>query len=73
MKADFGYVNQLCKEAIDLLVAGVGSMFTYETNPIQRVYRDFLTMHLHGFITPSSLIETYGRVLCGQEPNTYFV
>ncbi|PFO05830.1 acyl-CoA dehydrogenase [Bacillus sp. AFS076308] len=73
VKADFGYVNQLCKEAIDLLVAGVGSMFTYETNALQRVYRDFLTMHLHGFITPSSLIETYGRVLCGQEPNTYFV
>lgn len=73
VKADFGYVNQLCKEAIDLLVAGVGSMFTYDTNSIQRVYRDFLTMHLHGFITPSSLIETYGRVLCGQEPNTYFV
>ncbi|ETI68806.1 acyl-CoA dehydrogenase family protein [Neobacillus vireti] len=73
VKADFGYVNQLCKEAIDLLVAGVGSMFTYDTNSLQRVYRDFLTMHLHGFITPSSLIETYGRVLCGQEPNTYFV
>ncbi|MFF2449709.1 acyl-CoA dehydrogenase family protein [Neobacillus sp. NPDC058068] len=73
VKADFGYVNQLCKEAIDLLVAGVGSMFTYDTNSLQIVYRDFLTMHLHGFITPSSLIETYGRVLCGQEPNTYFV
>ncbi|MDQ0257109.1 alkylation response protein AidB-like acyl-CoA dehydrogenase [Evansella vedderi] len=73
MKADFGYVNQLCKEAIDLMVAGAGSVFTYENNPFQLVYRDFLTMHLHGFITPSSLIETYGRVLCGQEPNTYFV
>ena len=73
MKADFGYVNQLCKEAIDLLVAGSGSVFTYNKNPFQLVYRDFITMHLHGFITPSSLIETYGRVLCGQEPNTYFI
>ena len=73
MKADFGYVNQLCKEAIELLLAGAGSVFTYENNAFQRVYRDFTTMHLHGFITPSSLIETYGRVLCGQEPNTYFV
>ncbi|MCQ6279061.1 acyl-CoA dehydrogenase family protein [Bacillus sp. EB600] len=73
MKADFGYVNQLCKEAIDLLIAGAGSVFTYDNNPLQRVYRDFMTMHLHGFITPSSLIETYGRVLCGMEPNTYFV
>lgn len=73
VKADFGYINKLCKEAIELLVAGAGSRFAYNTNPIQRAYRDFMTMHLHGFITPSSLIETYGRVLCGQEPNTYFI
>lgn len=73
MKADFGYVNQLCKEAIDLMLEGSGSIFTYNKNAFQLVYRDFLTMHLHGFITPSSLIETYGRVLCGMEPNTYFV
>ena len=73
VKADFGYINQLCKEAIELLLAGAGSRFAYNDNPIQRVYRDFMTMHLHGFITPSSLIETYGRVLCGQEPNTYFL
>lgn len=73
MKADFGYVNQLCKEAIDLMADGAGSVFAYENNLFQLIYRDFLTMHLHGFITPSSLIETYGRVICGMEPNTYFV
>ena len=73
VKADFGYVNQLCKEAIDLLVAGAGSVFSYNKNPLQRVYRDFMALHLHGFITPSSLIETYGRVLSDQEPNTYFL
>ncbi|MGO4498914.1 acyl-CoA dehydrogenase family protein [Paenibacillus sp. 2RAB27] len=73
VKADFGYVNQLCKEAIDLLVEGAGSVFAYDKNPLQRVYRDFMALHLHGFITASSLIETYGRVLCGQEPNSYFV
>ena len=27
MKADFGYVNQLCKEAIDLMADGAGSSF----------------------------------------------
>lgn len=73
VKADFGYVNQLCKEAIDLLVAGAGSVFAYNKNPLQRVYRDFMALHLHGFITPTSLMETYGRVLCDQEPNTYFL
>ncbi|MFC2949721.1 acyl-CoA dehydrogenase family protein [Virgibacillus sediminis] len=73
VKADFGYVNKLCKEAIDELVAGAGSVFAYNKNPLQRVYRDYMALHLHGFITPSSLIETYGRVLCDQEPNTYFL
>ncbi|RHW39381.1 acyl-CoA dehydrogenase [Lysinibacillus yapensis] len=73
VKADFGYVNQLCKEAIDLMTAGAGSIFSYNNNLFQLFYRDFLSMHLHGFITPSSLVETYGRVMCGMEPNTYFV
>lgn len=72
IKADFGYANQLCKEAMDLMTAGAGSVFTYNSNEFQVFYRDFLTMHLHGFITPSSLIETYGRTICGLEPNTYF-
>ncbi|TSI10061.1 acyl-CoA dehydrogenase family protein [Lysinibacillus sp. BW-2-10] len=73
VKADFGYVNQLCKESIDLMTAGAGSVFSYNENLFQLFYRDFLSMHLHGFITPSSLVETYGRVMCGLEPNTYFV
>lgn len=73
IKADFGYVNQLCKEALDLMTAGAGSVFSYNNNLFQLFYRDFLSMHLHGFITPSSLVETYGRAMCGLEPNTYFV
>ena len=72
MKAQFGYANQLCKEAFDLMLAGAGSVFTYNNNVFQAFYRDFITMHLHGFITPSSLLETYGRIMCDLEPNTYF-
>lgn len=73
IKAQMGYANQLCKEAFDLMLAGAGSIFAYnQNNPFQIFYRDFVTMHLHGFITPSSLLETHGRVMCGLEPNTYF-
>ena len=72
IKAQFGYANQLCKEAFDLMLAGSGSIFAYNNNVFQTFYRDFITMHLHGFITPSSLLETYGRVMCDLEPNTYF-
>lgn len=72
MKAQYGYANQLCKEAFDLMLAGAGSIFAYNNNVFQTFYRDFITLHLHGFITPSSLLETYGRVMCDLEPNTYF-
>lgn len=72
IKAQFGYANQLCKEAFDLMLAGSGSIFAYNNNVFQTFYRDFITMHLHGFITPSSLLETYGRIMCDLEANTYF-
>lgn len=72
IKAQFGYANQLCKEAFDIMLAGSGSVFAYNNNLFQAFYRDFITMHLHAFITPSSLLETYGRSMCGLEPNTYF-
>lgn len=72
IKAMFGYANQLCKEAFDLMLAGAGSVFAYNNNVFQTFYRDFISMHLHGFITPSSLLETYGRTMCDLEPNTYF-
>lgn len=72
IKAQFGYGNQICKEAYDLMLAGAGSVFAYNNNLFQAFYRDFITMHLHAFITPSSLLETYGRSMCGLEPNTYF-
>ncbi|SFQ76307.1 Acyl-CoA dehydrogenase [Psychrobacillus psychrotolerans] len=72
MKAEFGFANQLCKESFDLMLAGAGSVFAYNSNVFQAFYRDFITMHLHAFITPSSLLETHGRILCDLEPNTYF-
>lgn len=72
IKGQFGYANQLCKEAFDLMLAGSGSVFAYNNNVFQSFYRDFITMHLHAFITPTSLLETYGRSMVGLEPNTYF-
>ena len=72
IKAQYGYANQLCKEAYDLMLAGSGSVFAYNNNVFQAFYRDFITMHLHAFITPSSLLETHGRLMVDLEPNTYF-
>jgi 3-hydroxy-9,10-secoandrosta-1,3,5(10)-triene-9,17-dione monooxygenase len=41
--------------------------------PMQRIARDVQTINLHGIMHPNTNLETYGRVLCGLEPNTFFL
>ncbi|TSI09017.1 acyl-CoA dehydrogenase family protein [Lysinibacillus sp. BW-2-10] len=67
--ADIGYANKLLKEALDLLLSGSGSGFVYDGHPMQRVIRDFLTLHSHRSLSPIITIENYGRVLAGLETN----
>lgn len=67
--ADIGYANKLLKEALDLLLAGSGSGFVYDGHPMQRIIRDFLTLHSHRSLSPIITIENYGRVLSGLETN----
>lgn len=67
--ADIGYANKLLKEALDLLLAGSGSGFVYDGHPMQRIIRDFLTLHSHRSLSPIITIENYGRVLAGLESN----
>jgi len=40
---------------------------------MQRIERDVQTINLHGVMHPNTNAETYGRILCGQEPNTVFL
>lgn len=67
--ADIGYANKLLKEALDFLLAGSGSGFVYDGHPMQRIIRDFLTLHSHRSLSPIITIENYGRVLSGLETN----
>ena len=67
--ADIGYANKLLKEALDLLLAGSGSGFVYDGHPMQRIIRDFLTLHSHRSLSPIITLENYGRVLSGLESN----
>jgi hypothetical protein len=41
--------------------------------PIQRIQRDLQAMNLHAIYQPVKNYELYGRVLCGLEPNTFFI
>ncbi|WP_138416325.1 acyl-CoA dehydrogenase family protein [Aquibacillus sediminis] len=67
--ADIGYANQMCKEALDIIIQSSGSGFVYEGHPLQRVILDFLTLHTHRSLSPTITKENYGRVLAGLESN----
>lgn len=67
--ADIGYANQMCKEALDILMLASGSGYVYEGHPLQRIFRDFMTLYSHRSLSPTITKENYGRVLAGLESN----
>ncbi|WP_155372835.1 acyl-CoA dehydrogenase family protein [Catellatospora vulcania] len=68
-----GRVPQLTAEAVDLLAGGLGASSIYLNDPVQRIRRDVRAVTLHALHLPTTTLELYGRVLCGLEPNTFFV
>jgi len=72
-RMDAGMVARLTKEAIDLLNTASGGSSIYSSVPIQRIERDIQAANLHGMIHPNTNLELYGRIRCGQEPNTVYI
>ncbi|NEC06275.1 acyl-CoA dehydrogenase family protein [Streptomyces sp. SID7909] len=68
-----GRVCQLTAEAVDLLAGASGGSSIYADQLIQRIRRDIQAITIHALNLPSTNLELYGRVLCGLEPNTFFV
>jgi alkylation response protein AidB-like acyl-CoA dehydrogenase len=68
-----GRVSQLCHEAINIYNMASGSGGIYSSMPIQRIQRDIQAISLHALNMPIKNLELYGRVLCGLEPNTFFI
>jgi hypothetical protein len=50
-----------------------GACGIYSSMPIQRIQRDIQAISLHALNMPIKNLELYGRVLCGLEPNTFFI
>lgn len=73
VNGDMGIAVEYCKEAINILIGASGGSYIYDGNPLQRVFRDFWSMYVHGAILPSSQLETYGRILSGLKPNKDFI
>ncbi len=67
--ADIGYSNDLLNEAMQLILSASGSGYVYDANPMQRLIRDFITLHSHRSLSPVITLENYGRKLSGLEPN----
>lgn len=73
VRADEGWATRLSKEVVDLLAQASGGSSIYKSEPIQRIVRDIHAISVHPMFNPDNNTETYGRVLCGLEPNTMFI
>lgn len=72
-RLDAALVCERAKEAVDVLNEASGGSSVYSSGAMQRIERDVQTINLHGIMHPNTNAETYGRVLCGLEPNTFFL
>ncbi|MFV2194655.1 acyl-CoA dehydrogenase family protein [Nocardiopsis sp. LOL_012] len=68
-----GFACLRAKEAVDILQTASGASSIYETVPMQRISRDIATINLHAILHPNTNLELYGRLLCGLEPNTFYI
>ncbi len=67
--ADIGYSNELLNDAVQDMLAASGSGYVYDANPMQRLIRDFMTLHSHRSLSPVITQENFGRQLVGLKPN----
>jgi len=73
VRMDTGYAARLLFEAADIIVEASGGSFATAHNPMNHFWRDVRTGTLHAMLNPSTNLELYGRLLCGQPANTPLV
>jgi alkylation response protein AidB-like acyl-CoA dehydrogenase len=73
IRGDEGAAVKLTNEAANILAAASGGSSAYTRVPMHRVVNDLRTVSLHAIMIPDVNAELYGRILCGQEPNTYYI
>ena len=72
-RADMGRACQLAKKAADIFAGASGGSSIYNHVPIHRIAGDLNAINLHALMHPDTNTELYGRILCGQEPNTLYL
>lgn len=73
IRRDTGYASKMMWDAVDLLASASGGSLAGARNPFNRVWRDARVANLHGIVCTATNLELYGRMLCGQAPNTPLV
>jgi alkylation response protein AidB-like acyl-CoA dehydrogenase len=69
-RAHVSAATGFAREAVDLMFYSSGASAIQSHVPIQRLQRDMQALANHAIMHPQTTTETYGRVLCGLEPNT---
>ncbi|MEV4511102.1 acyl-CoA dehydrogenase family protein [Dactylosporangium sp. NPDC049525] len=72
-RADMGSVVRRATDAVAVLADASGGTSNQLAVPIQRIRRDMQALGLHALMHPNTNAELYGRVLCGQSPNSQYV
>jgi alkylation response protein AidB-like acyl-CoA dehydrogenase len=73
VRADCGWATRTFREVAEIVVQMCGASSMAEMNHMQQIYRDLQTATLHALLRPSLMLEVYGRVLCGLEPQVSLV
>lgn len=73
LRRNASYASRLIWEAVDLLASAAGASIAATPDPLNRIWRDLRIAGLNAGVTPTTSIETYGRMLCGLEPNSAFI
>jgi alkylation response protein AidB-like acyl-CoA dehydrogenase len=69
LKLRAGYIADLCREAVNAMMARAGTRSFQKDAPLQRYFRDINALATHAFIDWQSCREIYGRHLLGLPPN----
>jgi alkylation response protein AidB-like acyl-CoA dehydrogenase len=73
IRAHAAYATLMAREAVDILYQASGASAIQSAVAIQRFQRDIQALANHAFLSASTSLELFGRVVCGLEPNTVFL
>jgi len=69
-RRDAAYGARLCGEAVDIIFTAAGGGAIYESNPLQRAWRDIHAANGHYAVNWDANAISYGRVALGLPPDT---